>query len=127
MALRNYRELQAELEAHPDHARLAAQANEELAAQDDAYFRRLAELRHARERTQVELARKLGMVQPSVSRLERQADLYVSTLRRYVEALGGRLEINAVFPDLEYELRFDDFEHIDRDNPEPVQDVPQAL
>jgi hypothetical protein len=77
--------------------------------------------------TQVALAKKLQMVQPSVSRLERQADLYVSTLRRYVEALGGRLEISAIFPDLDYELRFDDFETIDRDNPEPAEDLPKAI
>jgi hypothetical protein len=68
--------------------------------------------------TQVALAERLHMAQPSVSRLERQADLYVSTLRRYIEAIGGRLEIHAVFPDLDAELRLDDFETIDRDNPD---------
>jgi hypothetical protein len=75
--------------------------------------------------TQVALAKQLNMVQPSVSRLERQADLYVSTLRRYVEALGGRLEIHAVFPDLDYEIRFEDLETIDHDNPEFPDDVEQ--
>jgi transcriptional regulator with XRE-family HTH domain len=124
---RNYRELQAELEARPDHPASAAAARAELEAQDAAYLRRLAELRRAREMTQVALAEKLRMAQPSVSRLERQADLYVSTLRRYVEALGGRLEISAVFPDLDYELRFDDFATIDRDNPELAEDLPRAL
>lgn len=62
------------------------------------------------------------MVQPSVSRLERQTDLYVSTLRRYIEAIGGRLEIHAVFPDFDVELRLDDFEAIDRDNPDVGDD-----
>jgi transcriptional regulator with XRE-family HTH domain len=124
---RNYRELQAELEARPDHPALAAAARAQLEAQDAAYLHRLAELRRARDMTQVALAEKLRMAQPSVSRLERQADLYVSTLRRYVEALGGRLEISAVFPDLDYELRFDDFATIDRDNPELAGDLPQAL
>lgn len=124
---RNYSELQAELEARPDHPALAAAARAQLEAQDAAYLRRLAELRRARDVTQVALAEKLRMAQPSVSRLERQADLYVSTLRRYVEALGGRLEISAVFPDLDYELRFDDFATIDRDNPELAEDLPQAL
>jgi predicted transcriptional regulator len=47
--------------------------------------------------TQVELADVLGVRQPNVSRIERQEDLFVSTLRQYVEALGGRLELTAVF------------------------------
>ncbi len=119
---RNYRALQAELQAIPDHAQRAAEAKATLRAQDDAYFRRLSELRHARRMTQVALAERLHMVQPSVSRLERQTDLYVSTLRRYIEAIGGRLEIHAVFPDLDAELRLDDFEAIDRDNPDVGDD-----
>ena len=70
------------------------------------------------------------MVQPSVSRVERPADLYLSTLRRYIEGLGGRLEIHAVFPDLDYEIRFDDLETIDHDNPDLTEEhgpLPQAL
>jgi transcriptional regulator with XRE-family HTH domain len=112
----NYRALQAELEARPDHDQRAAAAKAALGAQNDAYFRRLSELRHVRQMTQVALAERMHMVQPSVSRLERQTDLYVSTLRRYIEAIGGRLEIHAVFPDLDAELRLDDFEAIDRGN-----------
>jgi transcriptional regulator with XRE-family HTH domain len=115
---RNYRELQAELEARPDHAELAAAAKARLEAEDEAYFRRLTELRQARALTQVTVAEKLHMAQPTVSRLERQADFYVSTLRRYIEALGGRLEIHASFPDLDYELRFDSLETFDQDNPD---------
>jgi transcriptional regulator with XRE-family HTH domain len=118
----NYRALQAELEARPDHDQRAAAAKAALGAQDDAYFRRLSELRHVRQMTQVALAERMHMVQPSVSRLERQTDLYVSTLRRYIEAIGGRLEIHAVFPDLDAELRLDDFEAIDRDNPDVGDD-----
>jgi transcriptional regulator len=45
--------------------------------------------------TQVELAEMLGVTQATLSKLERRADLKVSTLRRYVESLGGRLEIVA--------------------------------
>ena len=59
----------------------------------------LAELRRARQKTQEELAQALETTQSGISRLEHQADLYVSTLRKYVEAVGGRLEIDAVFPD----------------------------
>jgi transcriptional regulator with XRE-family HTH domain len=59
----------------------------------------LAEIRKAREMTQVQLAAALETTQPGVSQIERRTDLYVSTLRSYVEALGGRLEVTAVFPD----------------------------
>jgi transcriptional regulator with XRE-family HTH domain len=58
----------------------------------------LDELRRARELSQEELARELGINQASVSKLERRADMYVSTLRKFVEALGGELEIRANFP-----------------------------
>src|SRR6202162_6582661 len=59
----------------------------------------LHELRQARERSQEELARVLGVGQPAVAKLERRADMYVSNLRRYIEALGGSLEITARFPE----------------------------
>lgn len=59
----------------------------------------LHELRQARERSQQELARELNVGQPAVAKLERRADMYVSNLRRYVEALGGALEITARFPE----------------------------
>jgi len=59
------------------------------------------ELRRARERTQVEVAKKLGITQDSVSRLEQRADLLLSTLRAYVAALGGQLSLIAEFPDHE--------------------------
>ncbi len=51
--------------------------------------------------TQVELGAALGVVQGEVSKIEHRSDLYLSTLVEYVEALGGRLEIRAVFPDRE--------------------------
>jgi transcriptional regulator with XRE-family HTH domain len=59
----------------------------------------LHELRHAREMSQEELARELHVGQPAVAKLERRADMYVSNLRRYIEALGGTLEITAKFPE----------------------------
>jgi len=59
----------------------------------------LHELRQAREKSQQELARDLHVGQPAVAKLERRADMYVSNLRRYIEALGGTLEITARFPD----------------------------
>lgn len=59
----------------------------------------LHELRQAREKTQQEVARALQVNQPAVAKLEQRADIYVSNLRRYIEALGGTLEITARFPD----------------------------
>jgi hypothetical protein len=61
----------------------------------------LGELRRARQFTQVRLAEALGKPQSHVSRIENQADLYLSTLRSYVEAMGGRLEVLARFSDAE--------------------------
>lgn len=60
---------------------------------------RLAEIRERRGVTQRGLAATLGVSQANVSRIEHKEDVYLSTLRRYVEALGGRLEVTAVFPD----------------------------
>jgi len=54
--------------------------------------------------TQETLAETLDMTQGEVSRLERRTDLYVSTLRRFVEAMGGSLELVARFPGGEAEL-----------------------
>ena len=59
----------------------------------------LAELREARQRSQIELAKRLGIQQAAVSKLERRADMYVSSLRALIEAMGGTLEIVAQFPD----------------------------
>lgn len=59
----------------------------------------LRELREARKRTQVELGERLGIKQAAVSKLERRADMYLSTLRNFIEAMGGSLEIVARFPD----------------------------
>ena len=59
----------------------------------------LAELREARQRTQAELAEKLEVQQSAISKLERRTDMYLSTLTGIVEAMGGKLEIIAQFPD----------------------------
>ena len=57
----------------------------------------LQELRQGLEMTQVDAARAAEMTQSELSRLESRGDHRISTLRRYVEALGGRLEVTAVF------------------------------
>ena len=59
----------------------------------------LFELRQARQHSQEALARSLKVGQPAVAKLERRTDMYVSNLRRYIEAMGGTLEIKAHFPD----------------------------
>src|SRR5450759_4435067 len=59
----------------------------------------LRELRHARRLTQVRMAKKLGITQDSVSRLEKRSELLLSTLRKTVEAMGGNLSLVAEFPD----------------------------
>jgi DNA-binding transcriptional regulator YiaG len=59
----------------------------------------LQELRRARQLSQEELAERLGASQPEVSKMEGRADMYVSTIRRYIEAMGGELDIVARFPD----------------------------
>jgi transcriptional regulator with XRE-family HTH domain len=65
----------------------------------------LQELRARQGVTQVELARTLNRAQANISRLERRGDVRVSSLAEYIEGLGGRLEIRAVFPDQTVPLR----------------------
>jgi DNA-binding transcriptional regulator YiaG len=78
--------------------RIDAEANRQLAELP------LQELRRARELSQQSLAEALGGAQSTVSKLESQTDMYVSTLRRYIEAMGGELEIIARFPDGEVRI-----------------------
>jgi transcriptional regulator with XRE-family HTH domain len=59
----------------------------------------LKDLRQAVAQTQEDLAVSLGVGQDTVSRIERRSDMLLSTLRRYVEAMGGKLELVAEFPD----------------------------
>lgn len=64
----------------------------------------LAQLRAARERTQAQLAQAIGTTQSGVSRIERQQDILVSTLRDYVAATGGQLRLVATYSDFETEI-----------------------
>ncbi len=74
-------------------ARLDARLQEALASMP------LDKLRKARSLTQVAVAERLQVDQGSISKLEGRTDMYLSTLREYVEALGGTLELRADFPD----------------------------
>jgi DNA-binding XRE family transcriptional regulator len=59
----------------------------------------LEALRKERDLSQEEVAALLDVGQPAVAKLEKRSDMHVSNLRRYVEALGGTLEITARFPE----------------------------
>ncbi len=59
----------------------------------------MRELRKARNITQVEMAKALGVNQEQVSRIEKRTDLHLSTLKRSIEAMGGELILTAKFPD----------------------------
>ncbi|MGB7022275.1 MAG: XRE family transcriptional regulator [Candidatus Acidiferrales bacterium] len=89
---KNFKELRAKMSPE-SRARAEAKANQmtrEMA---------LDELREARLLTQEQLAEQLNVRQPAVARMERRADMYVSTLRGVIKAMGGELDIRAIFPD----------------------------
>ena len=70
----------------------------------------LAELRQARHVTQQQLAEALKIKQASVSKMESQTDMYISTMRKYIQAMGGELEIVAKFP--EGNVKVENFSHL---------------
>jgi DNA-binding XRE family transcriptional regulator len=73
----------------------------------------LRQVREARERSQEAVAKMLHIKQAAVSKLERRTDMYLSTLRSYIEAMGGKLEIIAHFPN--QTVRITQFEALDPD------------
>jgi DNA-binding XRE family transcriptional regulator len=81
--------------------KLSAKDRREIRVRSSKLLRELPleQLRSARNLTQTNLAHALGVKQSAVSKIERRTDMYLSTLRSYVEAMGGNLEIQAVFPD----------------------------
>jgi DNA-binding transcriptional regulator YiaG len=89
---RNFNELRAKMSPEA-RARSEAMAREALANMS------LDQLRAARELTQEHLASLLRIKQASVSKMERRADMYIGTLAKFIEAMGGQLEIRAIFPD----------------------------
>lgn len=74
-----------------------AQARVRKRVEHDVDALTLRGLRQRLDLTQVEVGKSAQMTQPELSRLESRRDHLTSTLRRYVEALGGTLEVNAVF------------------------------
>jgi len=85
---------------------MSPEAQSRAAARAEAMLveMRLQELRKARNVTQVEVARAMNVEQASISKLERREDMYVSTLREYVRALGGELRLVASFPDADIQV-----------------------
>lgn len=89
---RTYEEMMARLPAERS-ARIKARADEQLREIDG-----LKALRKIAQLSQEQLAQSLGVKQPSVLKMERQTDPYLSTLRRFVEAAGGTLELRVELP-----------------------------
>lgn len=89
---RNFKELQAKMspESRTRSEAKAKQIIDELA---------LDELREARNLTQEQLARVLRVRQSSISKMEKRADMYISTLQAFIKAMGGELKIEAIFPE----------------------------
>ena len=86
-------------------AELRAQMSPESRARVDARAQTmlaempLNELRQARGLSQKMLAEVLHVQQPSIAKIEKRTDMYISTLRSHIEAMGGELEVIAKFPD----------------------------
>ena len=82
-------------------AKMSPKARRRSEARANRLIREMAldELRHARQMTQEQLAAQLKVRQPAIAKLERRADMYLSTLRSVIEAMGGELDVRAVFPD----------------------------
>jgi DNA-binding transcriptional regulator YiaG len=82
----------------------AARARAQEKARKDLAEMALDEVREARALTQEHLAKLLGIKQSAVSKMERRADMYVSTLQAMIKAMGGTLQIVAVFPEGKVEI-----------------------
>jgi len=89
---RNFKELQAIMDP-------ASRADNTQRVSEELRRMALEELRGARQLTQSDMAEMLDVPQSSISRIEQRADMYLSTLRNYIHAVGGELRIQAVFPD----------------------------
>ncbi|WP_313221823.1 XRE family transcriptional regulator [Stutzerimonas nitrititolerans] len=76
-----------------------AQARVEAKAQELLAEMPLNELRQARGLSQKMLAELLRVQQPAIAKIEKRTDMYISTLRSHIEAMGGQLEVTARFPD----------------------------
>lgn len=87
------------LARRPDIAAEVAQVRADMAEADRTYAMGLAALRQAAELTQVELARRMGVTQAAISRMEQPHDLLLSTLNAYLQAIGGSARMIVSFAD----------------------------
>jgi transcriptional regulator with XRE-family HTH domain len=94
---KNWKEIRRTLSPESE-ARIKSRVQEEIGRLP------LAEMRKARSMTQEQLAESLHVNQAAISKLEQRSDMYLRTLRSYVEAMGGHLDIRAVFPNGEIVL-----------------------
>jgi transcriptional regulator with XRE-family HTH domain len=81
-----------------------AQARSKARAGEILHEMALSDLRRARELTQEQVAKNLSVNQAWISRFERQTDMYISTLRSYIEGLGGELDMVARFGEVAVKL-----------------------
>jgi predicted XRE-type DNA-binding protein len=113
---KNFKTLRAKM---TPEARACSEAKAQRMIQEMA----LDELRAARELTQKHLSTLLGVKQSAVSKLERRTDMYVSTLSHFIQAMGGQLEIRAVFPD--GDVRITQFHALANENDQPTDRPPE--
>jgi len=104
MANKAYKDLRGKMS-------LVAQKKAEAKAKAMIRDMALNDLRQARSLSQERLAQILRTKQANISKIERRADMYISTLRDYIEAMGGELEITAHFPDIN--VRINQFQQLD--------------
>ena len=71
----------------------------------------LRELRQANHLTQEDMAKRMNLQQPAIAKIESRPDMYISTLRNYIEAMGGRMKIVAQLP--EGEVTITNFAHVE--------------
>jgi len=95
---KNFRELQSKMSSE-------ARARSEAAAEKMISEMGLAELREAMDLTQETLADTLHVKQASISKMERRSDMYISTLSKIIEAMGGELQIIANMPNGRVQIR----------------------
>lgn len=85
---------------------MTPEAREDMRAKSEALETEmvLAEVRRAMKLSQEELAAILQINQASVAKMEKRTDMYIGTLRRFIQAMGGELEIVARFPDRQIKI-----------------------
>lgn len=91
---KNFTNLKREVEANPERRTRLDQERQFVRTVIG-----LTAMREARGATQRQIAEAWNVSQPNVSQVERTKDIFLSTLRKYIVALGGQIEVRAVFPD----------------------------